>query len=282
MSRRWILALALVVGRRDAAGQAADDTWQVTPARPTVGDTVWLERRFPMPAGWRLRPGRLEGSDDIESLGDPMARRSGEVWTVRYPVAAWTPGAHAIAIPPIWRLGPDAQADSVPGGTATFQVQRIIPDSATAPAPKPALDPLRADQRDPRPVVLAVVAVMALLGAALWWRRRPPRGLPAPIVSPRKHDIADARWIDAGEARAVAARASGRLRTALAAAVPEAHLGLSTVECLAVAEQARPQAFPALATVLSGLDEVAFATRSKIDVRRLADQAHELAGDLGR
>jgi hypothetical protein len=282
MSRRWVLALALVVGRRDAAGQTADDTWLVTPARPTVGDTVWLERRFPLPAGWRLRPGRLESGDEVESLSDPIARRSGDAWIVRYPVAAWTPGEHVLTIPPVWRLGPDAQADSVLGGTAKIQVQRVIPDSATGPVPKPALDPLRADRRDPRPVVLAAVAAVASLAAALWWRRRPPRRLPAPAMSPRKPDIADTRWINAGEARAVAARASGRLRIALAAAVPEAHLGLSTVECIAAAQRARPQAFPDLATVLGALDEVAFATGSETDVGRLADRANALAGALGQ
>ena len=282
MSRRWILALALVAGRRGAAGQVADDGWRVMPARPTVGDTVWLERRFPLAPGWRLRPGRLEGGDEVEALGDPVALRSGDDWMVRYPVAAWTPGEHAMAIPPIWRLGPDAQADSVLGGTATFLVQRVIPDSTTVPVPKPALDPLRADRHDPRPVLLAVAAAVASLAAALWWRRRPPRRLPSPDVSLRRPDIADARWIDAGEARAVAARASGRLRAALAAAVPEAHLGLSTAECLAAAQRARPHAFPELATVLDALDEVAFATKSEADVRRLADRAHALAGGLGR
>jgi hypothetical protein len=282
MSLRWIVALALVAGSRDSAGQSPGAEWRAVPARPTVGDTVWLERRFPLPAGWRLRPGRLDGAPDIEGLGEPNVYRAGDDWTVRYPVTAWTPGLHTVSIPPIWRLGPDAQADSVLGGTASFVVQRVIPDTATAPAPRPALDPLRSQRRDPRPVLLAIAGAAASLAAALWWRRRRPRRLEPPAAGLPKPEIADARWLDAGEVRAVAARAAGRLRVALAAAVPDAHLGLSTADCLAAAQRARPQGFPDLAIVLGELDQVAFATGSKADVTRLADRARTLAGGLGR
>ncbi len=272
----------MVAGSRDSAGQNPGDEWRTVPARPTVGDTVWLERRFPLPAGWRLRPGRLDGATEIELLGEPTVVRAGEDWAVRYPVTAWTPGLHTVSIPSIWRLGPDAQADSVPGGTVSFVVQRVIPDTATAPAPRPALDPLRADRRDPRPVLLAIAGAAAALAAVLWWRRRRPRRLALATVGSPKPEIADARWLDAGECRAVAARAAGRLRVALAAAVPDAHLGLSTADCLAALQRARPQAVPDLATVLGALDQVAFATGSEADVARWADRARALAGALER
>jgi hypothetical protein len=272
----------MVAASRDGAGQDSGAEWRAVPARPTVGDTVWLERRFPLAAGWRLRPGRLDGAPDIEGLGEPSMYRTGDDWTVRYPVAAWTPGPHTVSIPPIWRLGPDAQADSVLGGTASFVVQRVIPDTATTPAPRPALEPLRGERRDPKPVLVAIAGAAASLAAALWWRRRRPRRLaPPPAGSPRP-EIADARWLDAGESRAVAARAAGRLRVALAAAVPDAHLGLSTAACLAAAQRARPQGFPELATVLDALDQVAFATGSQAEVARLADRARTLAGGLER
>jgi len=282
MSRRWIVALIMVAGWRTSAGQSPVDLWRTLPARPTVGDTVWLERRFPLPSGWRLRPGRLDGAGEIELLGDPTVARAGDDWSVRYPVTAWTPGPHTVSIPPIWRLGPDAQADSVLGGTASFVVHAVIPDTTTAPAPKPALDPLRSDRRDPRPVLLGLAGAAASLAAALWWRRRRPRRLDPALPSASKAEVADARWLEAGEIRAVAARAAGRLRVALAAAVPDAHLGLSTSDCLTAAQRARPQVFPDLAAVLAALDQVAFATGPAPDVAALADRARTLVGVLER
>ncbi len=276
----WVVAVVLAGGREAPAQNPAP--WRPAPARPTVGDTVWLERRFPLPAGWRVRPGRLESREAVTVLSDAVVVRDGAGWSVRYPVAAWTPGAHTLAMPPVWRLGPDAQADSLLGGEVAFVVVSVLPDSAAAPAPRPALDPLRAGRRDALPVVLAVVGSLATLVGLGWWRRRPPRGGPPASPAGAKPETADSRWLEAGEAGAVAARAAGRLRAALASAVPEAHLGLSTVDCLAAAQRARPGVHQELADVLTGLDQVAFASRPQVDVARLADRARALAGVLER
>jgi len=58
--------------------QGASGGWTATPARPTVGDTVWLERQVVVPAGWRVRAGRLEATEVVESLGEPSVRRGPE------------------------------------------------------------------------------------------------------------------------------------------------------------------------------------------------------------
>jgi hypothetical protein len=263
-------------------GSPAPAAWTVTPSRPSVGDTVWLERRFTLPAGWRVRPGRLLSSDEVEALADPAVTRSGGDWVVRYAVAAWTPGPHSVTLPPVWRLGPEAQADSVLGGTATFALSSVIPDSVATPAPRPALTPLRSSPRDPRLPVLALVLAGGGLAAGIWWRRRPPRPLPDPDPPSSTTIAADRRWLDAGEAKAVAARAAGRLRVELARSVPEAHLGLSTRECLAVVGGRRPQAPVAeLGTVLGALEQVAFADSADVDVASLARLAERLADRLG-
>jgi len=280
MSVVWLLLGVLASGGQ-ASGQ--NEGWMVQPARPTVGDTVWLERRFPLPAGWRLRPGRLAGSGVVEPLGDPIMERSGADWIVRYPVTAWTPGPHAVTIPPVWRLGPDGEADSLAGGTAAFELRSVIPDSVTAPTPRPGLAPLRPVRRDPRPVLLATLGAGAALGLALWWRRRPSRRPAPPAPLPPAAEVADARWLEAGEPKAVAARAAGGLRAALARVVPEAHAGLSTAECLAKLQLHRPQApVRDLAGVLEALDHVAFATGSGPDVAALARRARALAEGLTR
>src|SRR5439155_172507 len=79
-----------------------------------------------------------------------------------------------------------------------------------------------------------------LLATGVVVRRRRPRTLePAPPV-PLEREVPDTRWLAAGEPKAVAERAIGRLRAALARAVPEAHSALDTAECLAVVERARP------------------------------------------
>jgi hypothetical protein len=278
-----LLRIAGAIAAVWAQGPAAQGGWTVAPSRASVGDTVWLERRFTLPAGWLVRPGKLQSSDDVEALADPVVTRRGGDWVVRYPVAAWAPGAHTVLLPSVWRLGPQAQADSVPGGTATFVLASVIPESVTAPVPRPALAPLRATDRDLRPPLLAGLVAGAGLAAGIWWRRRPPRPLPAPGAATPGTTVADRRWIEAGEAKAVAARAAGRLRAALARAVPEAHLGLSTTECLAVLGTHRPQAPVAeVGTVLGALDQVAFALTAGIDVAALAQLAGTLEHRLGR
>jgi hypothetical protein len=272
------LALAPVVQRQPPASP-----WTVAPLVPTVGDTVWLERVFTIPAGWRLRPGRLESTDIVEPLMDPQVVRRGADWVVRYAVVAWAPGKHDVTLPPVWRLGASGEADSVPGGTATFTLTSVIPDSVAKPEPRPALAPLRPERRAPIAVLLAVLAAALSLAGALWWRRRPPRRLGTPETLAAGAAVPDRRWLDAGEPKAVAARAAGRLRSVLARVVPDAHAGLSTAECLDVVRRHRPQT-PVLdlAAVLEGLDQVAFGSGAPRDVTALVRQAGTLAQDLER
>ena len=285
-----ILALLglIVIGRQ---GPGTPTEWTVAPgAGPaTVGDTVWLERRFTLPGGWRVRPGRLASADEVEALADPVVLREGADWVVRYPVAAWSPGLHTVTLPPVWRLAPDSRADSVPGGSATFVLASVIPDSVTKPVPRPALAPLRDDARDVRFPLMALLLAGASLGGAIWWRRRPARAAAGRAPGPHARTAAsaspDRRWLDAGESKAVAARAAGRLRVAIARGVPEAHLGLSTGDCLAVVQARRPQApLSELQTVLGALDQAAYAAKppAGMDVVALARVADTLAERLGR
>lgn len=277
----WAIATGSVPGWLQGAPAPAG--WSVTPSSATVGDTVWLERRITLPPGWRVRPGRLGSNDDVEALADPVVSRSGADWVVRYAVAAWAPGPHIVALPPIWRLGPGAQADSLLGGTASFVLGSVIPDSVTRPEPRPALAPIRPDARDPRPPLLALLITGATLAGGIWWRRRPPRALPAPAAPAPAAPVPDRRWLEAGESRAVAARAAGRLRLALARLVPEARPALSTPDCLAVVRERRPQApVTELGAMLGALDEAAFAGTSGVDVAELVRLTDGLVERLER
>jgi hypothetical protein len=261
--------------------QQGGSGWVAITARPTVGDTVWLERTVTAAPGWRVRVAKLDPGPLTEPLGDPVVVRVEGGWAVRYPVVAWAPGVVATEMPLLWRLGPDGSADSLPGGTATFRVASVIPDSVPMPAPRPALAPLRLSRRTPLPALAGALLSAGMLVAVVAWRRRPPR---AALVAPDLEldpEIGDTRWVAAGEPRAVAARAAHLLRGALARAVPEAHSALSTAECLAVVERAKPDApLRQLRELLGALDQVAFATAHGVDIGPVAARARALAEEL--
>lgn len=255
--------------------------WVAVTAQPTVGDTIWLARTVPAAPGWRVRVAKLDPGPLVEPLGDPVVVRAEGGWSVRYPVVAWAPGVLATDMPPLWRLGPDGSADSLPGGTATFRVASVIPDSVRAPAPRAALAPLRLARRTPLPALAGLLLAAGMLVALVAWRRRPPRSAPPGSDLELEPEIPDARWVAAGEPRAVAARAARRLRAAVAHVIPAAHDALSTSECLAVVERARPDApLRQLREVLGALDHVAFATAHGVDVAPLAERARVLAEEL--
>ena len=64
------LLLALAPGMQRPSRPSPPPAWTVTPPSPTVGDTIRLERAFTLPTGWRVRPGRLEPTEEVEPLED--------------------------------------------------------------------------------------------------------------------------------------------------------------------------------------------------------------------
>ena len=257
--------------------------WVAAPSQPTVGDTIQLERAVATSAGWRVRVGKLASATVAEPLGDPVVLAAPGGWVVRYTVVAWTPGDISLDMPPIWRLGPDGTADSLPGGTAALHVASVIPDSVKSPAPQPSLGPLRLDRSSPFPLIAAVLLSSGALLLLMLWRRRAPRSIVAGTGLTVDAEVADARWLAAGEPKAVAARAAQRLRRAVAHAIPDAHEALSTEECLAVVERARPDApVRDLRELLLGLDQVAFASAHGVEVAPLAARARALARELSK
>ncbi len=278
-STALLAALSVVASWRRGTAQVA--TWTASPAAPTVGDTIWLERALTVPNGWQVRPGKLDATEAIEPLADPAVRRSGAGWVVRYAVVAWKPGIHKLALPSVWLLGPDGRADSTAGGTTSVRVTSVIPDSLRAPSPQGLLAPLRAAHQDPLPPLAGLGLAAGLLAAGVAARRRPPRALEPPPPVPVEREVPDTRWLAAGEPKAVAARAIWRLRAALERAVPEAHAALDTEECLTTVERVRPNApLRELRDLLEQLDRVAFASAHGTDVAALSAMARRLARDL--
>ncbi len=235
-----------------------DGGLSVTPARPTVGDTVWIAWTVAAPAGWRVRPGALTGDATVASLGDPVATRTAAGWLVRYPVAFWTPGAVTLPLPTLWRSGPDGSGDSLAGPVASLTVASVLPDTGR-PVPRPALAPLRQSQLGAWPVALAVVLAAGLFAGGVAWRRRAPAADRPALVPAPAPPIADARWLAAGEPKAVAARAAARLRAAIGAA----------------------GSAPSHATaLLAQLERVEFAAAQGEDTAELARRATQLAREI--
>jgi hypothetical protein len=277
-----LVFLGVFVSWRLVTGQGA--VWVVTPAAPTVGDTVWLEREVVGGSGRQIRAGKLATTESLEPLADAAVLRSPAGWVVRYAIVAWKPGAQRVPMPPIWRLAPDGHADSLPGGVTGFTVASVIPATLKRPDPRGPLAPLRLRHQDAVPplVSVAITAVLLAIGVAL--RRRPPRAAPpsGPALHlPMERDVPDARWLAAGEPKAVAVRATWRVRSAVARAMPEAHPALATAECLEVVERVGPGG-PAreLREVLEQLDRVAYASAQGTDVAALAAKARRLAAQL--
>jgi hypothetical protein len=274
-----LVCLSVVASWRRVTGQAGG--WQASPPNPTVGDTIWLERALTVPSGWQVRAGKLDATEAVEPLADPAVRRSAGGWVVRYAIVAWKPGAHKLTLPPLWLLGPDGRADSTAGGTTSFSVASVIPDSLRRPSPQGLLAPLRAAHRNSLPPLAALGLAAGFLAAGVAARRRRPHALgPAPPV-PLEREVPDTRWLAAGEPKAVAARAIWRLRAALARSLPEAHPALDTAECLAVVERVRPGApLRELRDLLEQLDRVAFASAHGTDVAALSAMARRLTREL--
>jgi hypothetical protein len=255
--------------------------WSVSPERPTVGDTIRVERTIEAPAGWRVRAGKLDQDGDVEQLGEAgiVARPAG--WTVRYLLVGWRSGSVSIAMPALWRLSPDGSTDSLPGGTVTLRIASVIPDTVTAPQPQPSLGILRLGRSSAIPVIVGVALSAGLLFGIMAWRRRSSRKGAGELTLRSDTEIPDQRWLAAGEPKAVAARAAQRLRQAIARAIPAAHEALSTTEVLAAVERTRPDApLRDLRELLHALDQVAFASAHGVDVAPLAERARALAREL--
>ena len=263
---------------------AQADGWMVAPDRPTVGDTIRIERTITAPPGWRIRAGKLPSGSLTEPLTDAtvLATATPGQWIVRYAVVAWAPGPMSVDMPPLWRLSPDGSADSVAGGTAVFRVASVIPDSVKSPGPQPSLGPLRLERQSLLPIAVALLVAGGALALLILWRRRAPRKVVAAAGPDAAPEVADARWLAAGEPRAVAARAAYRLRNSVARAIPEAHEALSTSELLAVVERVKPHApLRDLRELLIALDQIEFATAHGVDVADVAARARALAREFG-
>jgi hypothetical protein len=266
-----------VTGATLLAQVAAAGAWVITPPAPTVGDSVGLERVIAAAAEVRVRLQPLGGSLIVEPLAEPEWARSGEGVRVRYLVALFEPGRHALEMPPVELLHRDGRVDVIPPDTAWVSVASVLPAGDTLPAPRASLGPV--PRYPTRWWPGAVLAGLVLAGSAAWGaaRRRVPAGTALPLVSSSGGAPPLPRWALAGEARAVASVVAHRVRARLARLVPEASPALATEECLALLDAGRPEGpVRELADLLRALERARFAPAVSGEITRLVERADHL------
>jgi hypothetical protein len=253
---------------------------------PTVGDTIWIRREVAVPPGRTVRPADWEPEDPVELLGPPRVLVRGGSAEIAYPVVIWHAGEHTLRPPGPLFLGGEGTVDSLPPEPVTLRVASVLPvvppDSTLRPQPRAEF--VRRGATTPLPLLLLwAIATLVLVPLHWWWRRR---GKPRPPGSTEPRLLVRPpidRWADAGESRAVAAAATSRLRSLVAARAPAVHTGLDTEAALVEVRAARPD-WPVdeLGDLLRSLDEARFGHASFPDAMGLARWAGELEPKLLR
>lgn len=252
-------------------------------ARPTVGDTIWLGRTVAVSPGATLRAADWDAPDPIERLGPPRVTPHGDSADVTYPIVVWRTGPLAVNLPGPLLLGAGGRVDSVPAQTVHLTIASVLPrapiDSTIAPQPRADYVPRTSVSVLPL-VVLLLLASLLLAPLHWWWRRRgSPRARPVLPIGD-DDDPPLERWADAGESRAVAAVATGRLRSLIAARMPAAHAALDTEALLRAVDVRADWPLAELGDVLRSLDEARFGDAGFPDAIGLARWADELAPRL--
>ncbi len=246
---------------------------------PTVGDTIWLERRVQLPPGAEVRAPAWTPEDGIALLGRPVIRAEGGATVIAWPAVAWTAGRHVVSLPGPVVIRADGSTDSLGSETQTIMIASVLPDSTPADRipPQPEAGILMQRVTSPWPVLIALlVAAVLFLPFAWWWRRRGPAvtAVVAPIPVP-VWPLSE--WSEAGEGRAVATVAARTLRTTLVRMLPGTPPGLVTSRLIRIMVEQRPN-WPVedIGKVLRELEAAQFSAASPGQILALASEAEEL------
>jgi hypothetical protein len=265
----------------------ASSVWVVTPATPSVGDTVVLTREIVVAdpgAQFQLRP--FEESAFLVPLANPRVLEGPGGRSIQYTIALFRTGEQSIEMPDIELLLPGDRTDLVAGGTVVVRVASVLPTSDSLPEAQPAQGPVARTSLHVEPTLLLGLVVLVIIAGWGYHRRRPqPRPVWGTAVEEESGEEKDEtpvlRWVVAGEPRAVAALTMHRLREHFADKVPGATQSLSTEECLRVIANEQPDwPLRAIDEVVQALERASFAPAVPSDVMALADEADELLRSL--
>jgi hypothetical protein len=255
-------------------------SWAVTPARPTVGDTVRVVRRIAAPPGAEVRLAPLAETEAVVPLEGPGWRDAGGEVIVTYTVAVFRPGATEVRMPAITILPPDGRALVLADEAVAITVRPVLPPDSV-PAPRPSLAPIGRRVRHMLPVAVLLLPTLALVGAWGAFRRHAsPRPAPEAPTGATAEPPLD-RWLAAGESRAVAGVAARRLRAAVLRRAPGVPSNLETERLLAALEATRADApVREIADLLRALDRARFAPAAPAAIADVVDGAERLVAEL--
>ncbi len=252
-------------------------------AHPTVGDTIWIQRSVPAPAGAEVRAAPWAPEGTFSLLGRPLIRREGALVIVAYPAVAWSAGRHVVSVPGPVVVRSDGTTDSLPPEPRTIDVASVLPTDRSPDSVElqPQTGIIVERVTSPVPLIAALaIATLFFSGFRWWWERRgPPAGSPRVAAVQAVPPLAE--WSEDGEHRAVAAVAALELRRVVVRQLPGVPAGVITSRLIRIVAEQKP-GWPAeeIATLLRALESAQFAEAPGTEVVALAERAGRLASKL--
>jgi len=175
---------------------------------PTVGDTVWIATRVPLPTRLILRPQTWDLGELGQVLGPPDVDYHADSATVRYPVSFWHAGAHSVSVPGPIVVSPEGRSDTLSARAVVIRIASVLPQGAdkSTLAPRGPAPLVSQSTRSLLPLGIGLTLVGLGAGAVAFWLRRAAdrrraAGLAAPpVTGPDLPAILDA-WARSGEIR---------------------------------------------------------------------------------
>lgn len=266
------------------AGQAGQTPSGAAPQTAVLGDTIRVGDVVPVAVRVTVAPGqRVAWPDTLPITGELVENAA----RVRERVDTLADGRLAVtalyAVTP-WRTGevtlPELSVEIVTGrevvrtltaSLPSMDVVSVLPADTAGLEPRPAKDVIGRNW-SLWPILLALLALLALIGGILWWRRRRraaggARAVEPPIpprekVLARLQEARESGLIEQGNMKEFYTRVSDALRDYLGTLGSGWSEDLTTTELLGrFRAQAGPEEARALGGVLRPADQVKFARR---------------------
>lgn len=278
---RLLLPLVLACAAGPAHAQGAPAAGEARPrvevaARPdtvTVGDRYLVVLRVHAPAGARVEPpARLDSTPELHPVGARVDRAdaAGRV-AFGYPMVSWRPGEPAPVFAPVRVTYADGRVSTLRVPLRLPFVRSVLPADTAGVEPRGPKDVLGPDRDSTLLAVLAVLALLLLAPASVFFRRMlrrwAARRAARPAADPRERALAAlerarrARPAETGEWKAFYALTSEAVRGYLDALSPRWGADLTTDELLRALEASRvaPADVRAVGALLEEADAVKFA-----------------------
>jgi hypothetical protein len=249
--------------------------WIVSPAHPTVGDTVTLSLRIPADPSATVLLEPLVPTTVLQPLATPRwSYAEGEI-TVVYRVAFFRAHAPSVRMPAVDVTAPDGSVVTVPPATVAVPVVSVLPDvPPDRIRPMASMGPLARQPTRLAPVI--VLPAMVILGTLLiiLWRRRPPAAPEVPVVIYSEVQVPLDEWIAAGESRAAATIVALKLRRIIAGILRSTTRYEDTdAYAAAILENARTREAETLVAAMRALDRARFSPAAPADIHEVIDEA---------